>query len=131
MTANNLNRYDIDNLPITKATFDGLSEENINQISTIGRMLLLQDEFQEEQTKKIIDRLDKQKEDFDKRFDAIDIRFTSIDERLLVMEKGASEREIRISILEQHDTLQYKALFGSILLAIGLLLGWFLHSFIK
>jgi hypothetical protein len=37
------NRYELKNLPISEATFKGLTPENIDYISAVGRMLLVQD----------------------------------------------------------------------------------------
>ena len=41
-------RYNLENLPISDITRDGLTPENINYIGAIGRMLLVQDEFIED-----------------------------------------------------------------------------------
>jgi hypothetical protein len=39
------NRYDIQNLPISNKTYEGLTSENINYIGVVGRMLLVQDKL--------------------------------------------------------------------------------------
>jgi hypothetical protein len=131
MTTKTPNRYDLANLPISATTRKGLTKENIDQIGAIGRMLLLQDEVHDEQFGDIKLLLQEQKTESKLRFDKIDERFTSIDSRLDNMEKGATEREIRISILEKHDSLLYRSIYGAILITIGILCGWVLHTLIS
>lgn len=46
-------RYDINKLPISPETRKGLSKENINHLSAVGRMLSLQDLVYEEQFQQI------------------------------------------------------------------------------
>ena len=48
MTDENKNRYNIENLPISDMTHEGLTPENINYIGAIGRMLAVQDQFIED-----------------------------------------------------------------------------------
>jgi uncharacterized protein Yka (UPF0111/DUF47 family) len=48
MTEEKKDRYNIEKLPISDKTRDGLTPENINYIGAIGRMLSLQDEFIEQ-----------------------------------------------------------------------------------
>src|ERR1035437_7898172 len=48
MTDNTKNRYELENLPISEETRKGLTQENINYIGAVGRMLSLQDDFIEE-----------------------------------------------------------------------------------
>jgi hypothetical protein len=114
MTDKTKSRYDIDNIPISQKTRDGLTPENINYIGTIGRMLSLQDEVIEEI--------------LDKHLTAINIRFDSIEKRLLSIETGASDREKRIAYLEKRASLPYMILRYGIVIAIGIGVGWILHS---
>ena len=48
MTDEGKNRYNLENLPISDITREGLTPENINYIGAVGRMLCLQDEFIED-----------------------------------------------------------------------------------
>lgn len=46
-------RYDIETLPISEKTREGLSSDNINTLGAIGRMLSLQDDVYEERFEKL------------------------------------------------------------------------------
>jgi hypothetical protein len=124
------NRYDFDSLPISELTRKSLSKENIDQLGTIGRMLSLQDDAYDEMFEEVIGLLREQSKEMTLRFDAIDKKFDIIEARLDKMEQGATEREIRLSILEKHNSLPQTTLRYSILLIIGMLLGWALHTLI-
>jgi hypothetical protein len=64
MTENTKNRYEFGSLPISEETRKGLTQENINYIGAVGRMLSLQDDFIEttlgEQTKTVFAEISKQ-----------------------------------------------------------------------
>ena len=123
-------RYDLANLPISEVTRKGLTKDNINQIGAIGRMLSLQDDVYDEQFDKLCKLIEDQTKSFNLRFDAIDSRLTLIEDRMLKMETGATEREIRLSILEKHNSLPQSVIRYGIIIVIGMLLGWTLHSFV-
>ena len=91
MTDSTKNRYDIGCLPISQATRDGLTPENINQIGTIGRMLSLQDDFMED----LLGGIQKTVEKIEKRLDAIELRLDRIEENL-------EDKEGRIKAIEKH-----------------------------
>ena len=75
----------------------------------------------EEQFEKVIQAIKDQSEQFNKRFDAIELRLTAI-------EAGASDRERRIEYLEKRASLPYMVLRYSIVIAVGIGIGWLLHS---
>lgn len=117
----NVSRYDLNNLPLSEETRKGLTPENINYIGAVGRMLSLQDDVYDDQFEKIIKLLEEQNKEFRKRFDAIEARLDMI-------EKGANDRERRIEYLEKRASLPYMILRYSIVIAVGIALGWILHS---
>ena len=70
MEENKAGKYDLENLTISEKTRKGLTEENINYIGAVGRMLSLQDLTTEEtigeaikaQTKLMLESITKQNE---------------------------------------------------------------------
>jgi hypothetical protein len=109
-------RYDLENLPISQKTKDGLTKENIEYIGAIGRMLSLQDDAIEEFLQK--------------QTNVLNLRFDSIEKRLDIIEQGATEREKRLSYLEKRASLPYMVIRYGIVTFIGIIIGWILHSFL-
>jgi hypothetical protein len=89
MTDATKNRYDIKNLPISKTTKDSLTPENIDQISTIGRMLSLQDDFLEELLGSVLTTVKR----IETRLTAIELRLGSIERRLDINEERILKAE--------------------------------------
>jgi hypothetical protein len=114
-------RYDFENLPISQKTRDGLTSENINYLSAVGRMLSLQDDVYDDKFEEIIKLIKDQTAEFNRRFDSIDRRLDSL-------ERGATDREKRIEYLEQRASLPYMIFRYGVVIGIGILIGWLLHS---
>jgi hypothetical protein len=83
--------YNLESLPISQATRDGLTPENINYIGAVGRMLSLQDNFIEDILLSIQATVTK----IEKRLDAIELRLDKIEENL-------EDKESRIKAIEKH-----------------------------
>jgi hypothetical protein len=136
MTELNKNRYDLDKLPITKKTRDGLTEENINYIGAVGRMLMVQDEeaerMYEEHAATITGAVQKMLADFKAEIvtalAAIELRLDSIEENL-------KAQDTRLVLVERHVAWPNTFLrigFG-VLIALGLatIIFVFIHPYLK
>ena len=100
MTDNTRDRYNFENLPISDQTKAGLTKENIDQISTIGRMLSLQDDFIESILKSIhgtVVNIEKVLLTIDGRLNSIETRLTQAEEKVSIEEKRIEEHEIRLN----------------------------------
>lgn len=93
MTDSTKSRYEINNLPISEETRKGLTQENINYIGAVGRMLSLQDDFIEttlaEQNKAMFTAVTKQTK-----------IIQSIQKLLADIQNELKDHETRISKLE-------------------------------
>ena len=90
MTDNLTDRYDIENLPISDKTREGLTPENINQLGAVGRMLSLQDDFIENILTGIqitIEKIEKRLDAIEARLDKIENNLDAQDTRLVLVEK--------------------------------------------
>jgi hypothetical protein len=83
---NRNDRYKIERLPITKKTYEGLSQDGINLIGAIGRMLKIQDDYLDERFDQLFLRLD-----------AIDTKLESHDLRIDCLERKVEQLEKKIA----------------------------------
>lgn len=136
MTELNKNRYDLDKLPITKKTRDGLTEENINYIGAVGRMLSLQDEvaeqMYEDHAKNITNSVKEMLSEFKKEIVAA---LEKVEIRLDKIEANQEKQDTRLVLVEKHIAWPNTFLrigFG-VLVAIGLatLIFVFIHPYLK
>jgi hypothetical protein len=91
MTEDTKDRYDIDKIPISDKTRQGLTDNNINLIGAVGRMLSLQDDFIED----ILIGIQQTVGKIEKRLDAIELRLDNIEESLV-------DKEGRLRAIEHH-----------------------------
>ena len=91
------NRYEIENLPISQKTFDGLSHDGINLLGAIGRMLKIQDLDADQKFDEIllglatlntkIDRLTKKVNCLEKTVKGHTIKIERLEKRIEAIEK--------------------------------------------
>ena len=85
MTENTRDRYNFENLPISEKTRKGLTDENINYIGAVGRMLSLQDDFIEG----ILGDIHRTLVSIELRLDTIEQRLTTAEEKAEVAVRTA------------------------------------------
>jgi len=124
MTDDIKNRYDLNCLPISKTTRDGLTKENIDQIGTIGRMLSLQDDFMEGLLSSI-----------QKTVQSIELRLNAIELRLDKIELNLEDKEGRLKILEKYMSPQASFMRIGLGVIIGIFVSVlsfiFIHPYLK
>ena len=135
----NNERYDLNNLPISDKTREGLTPENINYIGAVGRMLLLQDNYNE----KLIDQIAidlaevttatnakifKLLEDQHTLILAIKTDIGAIKRRLDIIEDRLDTRDVKIALLEKYASFGNTAARIAVGIIIGIAIGWLLHS---
>lgn len=76
----NEDRYDIQNLPISERTYKGLSSENIDYISVVGRMLIVQDTLSVTVIQNLEETISKQNYQILERLTAIEKRLDAFDD---------------------------------------------------
>jgi len=117
-----------DELPISDRTRQGMTL-NIDDQKWIKVLFDRQDQFikdtYDEHAVYIIDAV---KELLKEQTKSLDLRFDAIDKRLTSIEAGASDREKRIEYLEKRASLPYMIIRYGFVIAIGIGIGWLLHS---
>lgn len=84
------NRYEFANLPISKKTAEGISQDGINLLGAIGRMLSLQDDVIEEKFDLIL-----------KSLDSLSSKVDRLNTRISSLEKIIKRHDVKINCLEQ------------------------------
>lgn len=95
-----MDRYELENLPISRETREGLTAENINQIGAVARMMYLQDDVYDEQFSELKAFMQNLIIEQRSAFARIESRLTSIEQRLSGVEDEIKRTHKRIEKLQ-------------------------------
>lgn len=114
----------MDNTQISKKTKDGMSL-TVDDQKWIKVCLDRQDEINVATSIKVIETVEAM---LDKQTESIDAKFESINLRLDEIKENLNDKEVRLKYLEKYASWPHTVARHSVAIAVGIMIGWFLHT---